>query len=118
MLRQDEDPDGRPVLRADRLGGPETLIGVRRWHPDVDDHHVRQVFSSCAQKTIRVVDLRDDIESCVDEEARDALPDEHRIVGEDKPNRHRWSTRARIAAPETFSLGMKPNQSPLVRRRP
>ena len=33
----------RPVLRADRLRGPQALVGVRRRHPDVDDRDIRGV---------------------------------------------------------------------------
>ncbi len=106
------------MLRADRLRGPKPFDGVGRWHPDVHDRDIRMVITGRLEQAHRVADLRYDVETRVHEQARDAFAHEHRIVGEDEPERHSQSTSARIAAPETSSLGMKPRQSPLARRRP
>ena len=106
------------MLRADRLGGAQPFVGVGRRHPDVDDRHVRAQLPGGTQERVGVTDLRDHLEPGVDEQPCDALADEDRVVGQDEPEGHPASTSARIAAPETCSLGMKPRQAAVVRRRP
>ena len=118
MLGQDENANGGPVFGADRLGGAQPLIGVGRGHPDVDDRHVRKEISDGLQEGVRIADLGHHLESLIREEPSDPFADEDRVVGQDEPQRHRRSTSARIAFPETCSFGMKPSQAPLVRRRP
>ena len=73
VLGQDEDADGRPVLRADRLRGAQALVRVGRWHPDVDDRDVREMLAGRPQERVRVADLGDHLEPRVDQETRDAL---------------------------------------------
>ena len=74
VLRQDEDADCRTMLGADRLGGSEALIGVRRRHADVDDHDVWLQLADGLEERLAVADLRDDLEPGLDEQAGDALP--------------------------------------------
>ena len=118
MLGQDEDADGCPMLRADRLRGAKALVGVGRRHPDVHDRDVRKVLAGRPQEVVGVADLSDHLEARVDQDARDAFAHEHGVVGKDEPQGHPRSTSARMAAPEIRSFGMKPRACPLVRRRP
>ena len=52
VLGQHEHPDGRMVA-ADRLGGDDPLVGVRRRHLDVDDDHVGRVVGDAAEQLRR-----------------------------------------------------------------
>ena len=69
--------------------------------------------SGCVSRTasssaIGVADLRDDLEPGLDEQPGDALPEEDGVVGEDDPEGHAASASARIAGPDSSSLGRNP----------
>ena len=96
------------MLGADRLCRAQALVGVGRWHPDIDDGDVREMFPSGSQQGVRVADLSNDVESRVDQKSRDAFTNEHRVVGKDQPHGHSRSANRRMAGPEIRSLGMKP----------
>ena len=70
---------------------------------------------TAAQELVGVAGLADDLEAGLDEQPGDPLAQEERVVGEDEPEGHAPATRARIAAPDSSSLGMKP-EDPAARR--
>ena len=88
VLRQDEDADLRAVLGADRLRGPEALVGVGRRHPDVDDRDVGVVLADGDEERVGVADLGDDLEAGLDQQPGDPLAQEERVVGQDEPEGH------------------------------
>ena len=119
VLGQDEDADRRPVFRADRLGRTQPFVGVGRWHPDVDDRHVRKVLARRPQQR------RPRRRPGRPPRTRHRPGGARRLPARGSKSSARTSRRvivgptsARIAAPETCSLGMKPRASPFVRRRP
>ena len=118
VLREDEDADRRAMLVPDRLGGAEALVGVGRRHPDVDDGDVRLVLTDSREELGRVASLGDDLEACLVEQPRDPLPEEDRIVGERDPQGHVTGSIARMAMPDSSSLGMKPSARLRARRGP
>ena len=118
VLRQDEDADRRAVLGADRLRRPEAFVGVGRRHPDVDDRDVGTVLADGGQERLGIAGLGDDVETGLDQQPGDPLPQEERVVGQDEAKGHAPFTRARIAAPDSSSLGMKPRAWPVSRRGP
>ena len=63
----------------------EPLIRVGRRHPDVDDRHVGLVHRDVAQQVVGRPRLGDDLEPGLLQEARDALAQEHGVVGEHHP---------------------------------
>ena len=71
VLREDEDADVGAVLGADRLRRPETLVGVGRRHPDVDDRHVRSMPADGLQELIGGAGLGVDLEAGLDQQPRD-----------------------------------------------
>jgi hypothetical protein len=73
VLREHEDAHSGPVLGADRLGSAQTFVGVRRWHPDVDDRDVRNVLAGGPEEPICVTNLSDHLETRVDENTSDAF---------------------------------------------
>jgi hypothetical protein len=62
--------------------------------------------------------LGDDVEAGLDQQPGDPLPKEERVVGQDEAKGPAPFTRARIAAPDSSSLGMKPRAWPVSRRGP
>ena len=71
------------------------------------------------EQAVGVADLGDDVEAGVDEQPGDALAQEHRVVGEHEPQRHRAGRPGRGSpAPESSSFGMKPRTRLLARRGP
>src|SRR4030095_2471381 len=86
VLGEDEHTGVRKAL-ADLPRRSQALIRVRRWHADVDDRDLRLVHADVAQQILGVPGLRDDLEPRLAEEARDALAQEHRAVGEDYGDR-------------------------------
>ena len=99
MLREDEDPDGCPMLRADRLRGTKALVGVGRRHPDVHDRDVREVLARRTKEVVGVADLSDHLETRVGHDACDAFTHEHRVVGKDEPQEYHRSDRSQRTAP-------------------
>ena len=81
-------PTARAVLGADRLGGAQTLVGVGRRHPDVDDRDVRLVLADGGEQLRGVAGLGDDLEAGLGEQAGDALAQEDRVVGQGDPEGH------------------------------
>ena len=61
----------------------QPLVGVRRRHADVDDRDVGLVGADLAQQVLGVAGLGDDLEARLLEQARDALAQQHAVVGED-----------------------------------
>jgi hypothetical protein len=75
---------------------------VRRRHADVDDGDVRVVHGDVPQEILGVARLGADVEARVGEEPCDALPEQHRVVGEDDPDagaerRDRVAERRKVA---------------------
>ena len=87
-------------------------------HADVDDGDVWLELADGLEERLAVADLRDGLEAGLDEQAGDALPQEDGVVGEDDPERHTASASARIAGPDSSSLGRKPSARLVVRRGP
>ena len=86
VLREKEDAD-TGVGHADLLRRAEPLVGVGRRHPDVHDGDVGLVHRDVAKQIVGGAGLRDDVEPGLLEQPRHALPEEHRVVGEDDPAR-------------------------------
>jgi hypothetical protein len=60
ILREHEHADVGVVV-ADASGGD--LVGVGRWHADVDDGDVGPVMSDVVQQRVGVLDLGDDVDT-------------------------------------------------------
>ena len=73
------------MLLPDLLGGAQALVGVRRRHADVDDRDVRLVRAHLQHQLVGVPRLADDLEAAVLEQPRDALAEEHRVLGQHDP---------------------------------
>jgi len=65
--------------------GLDPLVGVRRRHPDVGDHHVGPVRLDGAQKRREIGAVLADFDLLLLalERAADSLPDEVRVLGDD-----------------------------------
>ena len=63
----------------------EPFVGVRRRHADVDDRDLWLVHRDVPEQILGVPGLRDDVEARLAEQPRDALAQEHRVVGDDHP---------------------------------
>jgi hypothetical protein len=77
-------------LLADRLRRRETLGGVRRRHPNVDDHELRFVLTDEIEKLRRIARLTDDLEIRPLEHARQALSEKDVVVGHNDPTAVVW----------------------------
>ena len=82
--------------------GDETLVRVRRRHPDVEDRHVGPVKTHRCQRLDSVARLGDDLAADLPEDADDAGSGEERIVGDDYAHgRHEFQTLAASSARST-----------------
>ena len=71
---------GRSV--ADPGRGHESLVGVRRRHPDVEHDHVGPVQVGLAEHRVEVVRLADDLASGLGQQPDHAGPGEQHVVGD------------------------------------
>ena len=82
VLAQHEDRrTGHEPAGLDRR--PEALVPLARRHPDVHDGHVRAVFDDRGDERRAIADLRDNRAAGFLDQARDALADERRVLGDD-----------------------------------
>src|SRR5438105_7583225 len=77
------------MLLPDLLRDAKALVGVRRRHLDVDDRDVGLVRADLQQQIVSRAALTDDLEPRLLEQARDALAEQHRVVGEDDADSRR-----------------------------
>ena len=66
---------------------PQTLVGLRRRHADVDDRHVRAVRAHLQHQLVGVPGLADDLEAGVLEQAGDPLAEQHGVLGQHDAHR-------------------------------
>ena len=88
------------VVGADLVRGAQALVGVGGRHPDVDDGDVGVVGADLAQQVLGVTGLAGDLEARLLEQAREALAQQHGVVGQHDAKRvthGRDSSRARGA---------------------
>ena len=95
------------MLAADLLRGDKPFVGVRRWHADVDDRGVGPCKPDVAEELIGVFGLGDHLDAGISQQAHNALPREHDVVGDDYP--HGISAR-RVVAP----MSMEPPSAPIL----
>src|SRR3954464_2439203 len=96
VLREHEHADRR-VARADLQSGAQPLVGVRGRHPDVDDRYVRRRRVDLAQQLLAGRAAGGYGEAGVPEQARDALAEQHAVLGERYP--HGISACRRVPSP-------------------
>jgi hypothetical protein len=65
----------------------QALVGVRRRHAHVDDRHVGPVLGDRLHQRRPVADRGDDLGAGLLEQPHQALPEQHRVVGQDGPQR-------------------------------
>ena len=70
------------------------------------------------QEPVGVAGLGHDVEPGLDEQPRDPLPEQERVVGQDEAKGHVPLTSARMAGPDSSSFGMNPRAPLLARRGP
>jgi hypothetical protein len=95
VLGQDQDAD-LGMLGADRLGGDQAFVGVGWRHPDVDQRRVGAGQAHVVEQALGVFGLGDHVDARVAQEADDALPGEHDVVGDDYA--HGSSARSRVGS--------------------
>ncbi len=76
--------------------GDESLNGVSRWHPDVDDEQIRLKVVHDIHQPGGVGGLRDDVVACAKEEAGEALPQQHVVIDDDYSSSHILRPLSRI----------------------
>ena len=79
VMAQHEDPDLR-VAGPDRLGRLQPFVRVGRWHPDVDDGHVRAHHVDPPQQVIGGRGGRDDVDARLAQQTGETLPQEELVV--------------------------------------
>ncbi len=118
ILGQDEHADGLAMLVADRLGGAEALVGVGRWHPDVGDRDVRVVLADRSEEPVASPAWATTSKPA--SPSNRAMPSRRSTESSASTIRsgHGTGIRARIAAPDSSSLGMNPRTRLAVSRGP
>src|SRR5919197_1050043 len=71
------------MLGPDLLRGDEAFVAVRRRHADVDDRSVRSGKPNVPEEPIRVLRLRDHLDTRVVEQPDDPFAGEHHVVRDD-----------------------------------
>ena len=99
VLGEDEDSDRGPSL-ADDLGRAQSLVGVRRWHPDVDDRDVRAGALDQLEQAVAVGGEPDDFEAGFFEQPGEAFAQDDRVVGQ----RYAHGISARSVVPRPGGL--------------
>jgi hypothetical protein len=74
------------VSGADLARGVDAFVGVRGWHADVDDRHVRLRAGNEPQRFGRVARQADDLMPRLGEQAGNALARDERVVGDRYPH--------------------------------
>ena len=101
VLREHEHA-GVGELRPDLAGRDEPLVGVGRWHADVDDRDLGLVHRDVAHQVGGVVGLGENVEAGLDEQPHDALAQQDRVLGDHHghrvaQHRHRVAERREVA---------------------
>ncbi len=94
------------MVLAQPYGGPHALVGVRRRHPHVRDDDVRELRPAPASSAMVLTSASpvahpgDDIVPTVGQQPGQALPQQHRILGDDHPHSvlHVFRSPVRCAA--------------------
>ena len=115
VLRQHEDPDRRPPV-ADRDRRPQTVVGVRRGHPDVDDAQVGLVPLDGAEQLVGVADRGDDLLTGIGEDPGQSGPQQHGVLGNHDP--HGSSTDTVVGPPFGLITYIVPPSPATRSRRP
>ena len=105
MLREDEHC-GLRVVAADLGGGAHPFVVVVGRHAHVDDGEVGLVLGDDDEERVGVADPRDDLVAGVLEQAREALAQEDRVLGDHDP--HGISASSRVPAPGGLSIRSVP----------
>jgi hypothetical protein len=84
MRRQDQDARGRE-LQADHPGRLQTLGGIGRRHPDVDDHQLGRLLADQREKLRAAAGLPHHLETGALKQAGQTLPEKDVVLSEDHP---------------------------------
>ena len=76
-------------------GRTDSLVGVRRWHADVDDRDVRALVLDQHHQLLGIARFPDHLAPCLAEQPHDACAHEKRVVSDD----YAHGISARIARP-------------------
>ena len=87
---------------------PNSLVGLRRWHADVRDHHVGARALDGFEQGVQVPARGDDLDVLVrGEELLDAFPDDEAVLGQGNPDGHTETLSVR-----THPLALTPGPTP------
>src|SRR4029079_15672186 len=81
VLREHEHGD-LGVADANLARRHEAFVGIGRWHPDVDQRHVRLHVANTGEKRICIADLLYDFDLVLAQEGCDSLADQRGVVGD------------------------------------
>ena len=96
VLRQDEDTN-LLVVGTDLERRAQPLVAVRRWQADVDDGNVGCRAAHQGEQIGCRVTATDDLESLVEQQAFEALAQEHAVLGDH--DAHGISALTRVPPP-------------------
>ena len=96
MLGEDQHADlGVGALDLGR--GPRPLVGVTRWHANVEDDEIWTVFGDRDDQSLGISERCDDVVSGVGEEPPESLAEEHLVL--DDHDSHGSSAVSVVPAP-------------------
>ena len=105
-LGQYEHADVGPAV-PDHQGRAQPLVGKGRWHPDIDDDHVRIVRSHRAQELLGVPLGRRHLVARLGEQPGESLAQQDGILGDDYP--HGNSAAMIVGPPDGDSTDSRPS---------
>src|SRR3954453_3562301 len=115
VLREHEHA-GLRLLGTDGRGRPQTLVGLRRRHPDVDQRDVGLVGADLAQQVLRVSGLADDVHAGLLQQAYDALTQQDAVLGYD--DSHGILARTVVPSPGGLTTSRRPSRPASLSARP
>ena len=85
VLGEDQDSDLR-VAPPNLLGGAQALVGVRRWHPNVDDRDIGLVADDLQEQVVRALCLSDHVDPGFAQQGREPVADQQAVIGNHDPH--------------------------------
>src|SRR4051794_29989588 len=101
---------------ADLERCPKTLVVVRGREPDIDDCYVWRRVPHVEQQVVSIAGTTDDLAAGVLQQADDALPQEHAVLG--NHGAHGISARKRVPPPRGLQTRSRPSRASTRSARP
>ncbi len=88
-------------------GGPDTLVGLRWWHPYVDDRQIGRGLVHGAEESLGVADYRHHVVACLRQQPSNAFAEKDAVFGDH--DAHGSSARTTVGPPAGLDTLSRPS---------